>query len=313
MMEKLCSCNNLKLLSNKERSSYSCTAEEIEYINGLGCSLVEVFVEEFLLHRCNRELFKRTELSFSTNVKLFPTHCRCSHNGALLEIASAHFILSFDHEMSLSKFQCSLFWSSEKDLDVPQLSLEAILLLIRSMVICSAPYIFQAHFILLASKVARVDFSPNIQKQNAVLLDKYISAFDISVNMYISLMASFPLNIDPSKENSYQCGSCELGYFNYYIQPTTHEKINSLVGNLAEYSDSFSNGMHCESKEDNITSAMDFFKEKLHLIEEKFREETYLFLKSILSVITSFEPKISVFKLEKSNWQEFIALQPSLT
>lgn len=270
---------------------------------------LQVFVDELLLYRCSRELFKKTDLSSSTNVNLFASHYRSSHNCALLEIASAHFILSFDHATSLSKFRCSLFWSNEKDRDVPHLSLEAIILLMRSIVLCSAPYIFQAHFILLASKVVRSYFSPNIQKQNVALLDKYISAFDISVNMYVSLMSNFLLDVDRSEENIYQQGLCRLGYlfhesFNNCIQPTTHAKINSLVVKLAEYSDRFSNSMLSESKEDNITSAMDFFKEKLHLIDEKFREETYLFLKSVLSVITSFESKSNVFKLKQSNWQE---------
>nr|DAD34336.1 TPA_asm: hypothetical protein HUJ06_004976 [Nelumbo nucifera] len=89
------------------------------------CSMLEVFADELLVHRRLRQYFIVMDSVSCTSEKLFI--CDSSHGDSddVLEVISAHFLLSVSGMQPFNKFLNTLFWLDDKELRFPELSLTA--------------------------------------------------------------------------------------------------------------------------------------------------------------------------------------------
>ncbi|XP_028790663.1 uncharacterized protein LOC114746602 [Neltuma alba] len=147
------------------------------------CSVLEAFADECLKHPSLRKYIMYMESSSSIREKDSTFHLNHGYIASVLEITSAHFMLSVTDEQALEKFIARLLRPCGKDSRDIELSLEASISLLLNPILLSAPKMFQAHVISLVSEA----IGHGLSSQNLVadsLVDCYLAAFERSVILY---------------------------------------------------------------------------------------------------------------------------------
>ncbi|KAJ4963011.1 hypothetical protein NE237_022950 [Protea cynaroides] len=260
------------------------------------CSLLEVFADELLLHQHLRQYFTIADSVSSASEKLFMCHSSYGDSYNVLEVISAHFLLSFSDEQACSKLHDASLWWHAKDSRTFKLSLIASLALLGSPVVFSAPKLFQAHLISMVSRAIGIDIAPQNTLLDLRIMDCYISALERSVMLYTQNMSSLQvgdnlIGVYTGKFSSVRpriLRGCNPS-FECYIRPVTYNKINHKITELACSQQSCICDLDSRKKSDLLDASISFMKDNQSLLDNSLREEIMSILHCIISRILSFE------------------------
>ncbi|KAJ0974233.1 hypothetical protein J5N97_016198 [Dioscorea zingiberensis] len=253
----------------------------------VSCRILEVFIHDLLLHRQLRKHVVITDYVTGTPDKLFVSHCNPGDLSAIFEVISFHFLLSVCDERAFMKFIQSLSWSTEV-LETAELSVAATLALLGIPAMFSAPYMLQAHVILLASKCIGIQMPNNDRKLDVAIFECCMSAFELSVNLYARYISALDSTEFPSRDEEAAICSKELS-FGSCIQPITRDRINLQIQNLVDFCDTHFSGFLSRNEVQFLNSSVSYIRENQQVIDKSCREEGSLILNCLVSRILSNE------------------------
>ncbi|KAG9440136.1 hypothetical protein H6P81_020301 [Aristolochia fimbriata] len=278
-------------------------------------SVLEVFMDELQKDKRLSKHFTRPEYVTLTKNKAFPS----VHDFIILEVVCCHFLLSVSNKCSLDKYLDSLFWSY-LNFRTPKLTLTAGLTLLRSSIICSAPQMILAHLVSLVSSCVAINLIPFESKASLILLSQYVSAFELSINIYnrerLKLEQvyshneevhdlSFPdIFVATIYQASFQC--CVL--------PVTFEKISFQLHELIKANQPCSGSVNSQGLgPDLLCTSAAFIQENQHILDEFHQHEICSILKSIIKIILSRENLVNAASVNSEvSQQEVYVLAAAL-
>ncbi|GFY85280.1 hypothetical protein Acr_04g0000180 [Actinidia rufa] len=258
------------------------------------CSLLEVFADELLVHEQLIEYFKLIDSGSSASRKLFMCHSSHGDIGNVIEIISTHFCLSFSDGKAFEIFPNGLFCLDRENFRAPELSLTASLVLLLNPLMISAPKFLHAHLISLVSETITIGMGLENMRPDVRLMDRYLSALERSVMLYVKHMSTLQMNDFPAGDEDYVLKSNKYGgnshpSFESYIQPVTREKINNLISKLDNSWQLQLHDMFLTTKSDLATSSIAYIKESKHILDISFRDEITSILSCIILKAFSYE------------------------
>ncbi|XP_058078047.1 uncharacterized protein LOC131226270 [Magnolia sinica] len=260
------------------------------------CSILEVFVDELVVHQQLRDHFIGVDNVLSAREKAFVSHG--GHGDVVLEVISAHFLLSVSDEWAFEKFPHTLFWSHGRDLVIPQLSLTAAMTFLGNPVVTTAPQIFQAHLISMVSRCIGICMAPNHRQLYPLLLSNYMSAFEQSVNLYNRQMlqkGDHPIGVKSGSD--WVMEPCVLGdgthtTFESYVGPVTYAEINLQIDKLGNTCCPYFGNALSRTKSDLVSDSMTYIKENQYVLDETCRDEICSILNCIIERTLSEEIEV---------------------
>ncbi|XP_010250864.1 PREDICTED: uncharacterized protein LOC104592977 isoform X1 [Nelumbo nucifera] len=282
------------------------------------CSMLEVFADELLVHRRLRQYFIVMDSVSCTSEKLFI--CDSSHGDSddVLEVISAHFLLSVSGMQPFNKFLNTLFWLDDKELRFPELSLTAAMVLLGTPTIFSAPQVFQAHLISLIARAFGIIIVPEETRLNPRAKNCYISAFEHSVILYNRHISSlefgshhFGSNIRSVDKPCTLEGGCHPS-FQSYVRPITY---NRIIHEIPKSTFSWHLGVH--DSHSKMTSSMmsasvAYMAENLCILDNTCKDEAFSILNCIISRILSSEIVFNVLNKNVDGSSEKMCLLASI-
>jgi hypothetical protein len=217
----------------------------------------------------------------------------CHGIGSVLEVVSAHFVLSVSDEQAFDNFISRLSWQHDKDFRFPELSLTPAISLLLNPVILSAPKMFQAHLISLVSEAFGIGTSSKNLRPDLRLMDCYLTAFERSVILYTTHMSSLQVDGHPIGSNG-SLNPCMLGShltFDLCVQQGTRNRINHVVSKSDDLWDSYLCSMFFRTKSDLVAGSISYMKENGHVLEELCRYEILSILDCI--ILRAFSDDVS--------------------
>ncbi|XP_021292436.1 uncharacterized protein LOC110422749 [Herrania umbratica] len=249
------------------------------------CTVLEVFADELLMYESVRQYLLLVDSLSCVNEFLFIRHFGPGNIGSVLEVISAHFILSIPDDQAFKDFLNRLFWLPDNNFRVPEMTLTTALSLLLNPIMLSAPKMFQAYLILLVSEVigTGISFEHLIIRSE---LRSYLAAFERSVALYTRHMSNlnmkgYPIVDDDSFVKSHFLASNSQMDFESCLLPATREKIHNLITKCEKVWNSCLSNTLLKTKSDLVAASVAYTKESLHVIEESSRDE----ILSILSCI----------------------------
>eukprot|EP00268_Persea_americana_P049906 TRINITY_DN5391_c0_g1_i3.p1 TRINITY_DN5391_c0_g1~~TRINITY_DN5391_c0_g1_i3.p1 ORF type:complete len:662 (-),score=92.06 TRINITY_DN5391_c0_g1_i3:315-2300(-) len=273
------------------------------------CSILEVFTDELLVHHHLREHFVQANRVSFTKERLFI--CEGGYGDIVLEVISAHFLLSVSGESGINGFPETLFWSYDKDFKIPQLSVTAAMAMLGTSAVYTAPEVLQAHLISLASESIGIEKPPENMKLNPLLLNSYILAFELSVNLYTRCNLTFRMG-------SWVMEPCIMdrvsgSTFKAYVQPDTYVKIHSQLSKLIDPCHPCFRCMFSRPKSDMLSASIEYIKENDSIIDKSCRDEACLILNYVIEMILCGDMGVKVpHHQEEINRQELYFLAAAL-
>ncbi|OVA19239.1 hypothetical protein BVC80_521g29 [Macleaya cordata] len=255
-------------------------------------SMIEVFIYELLVHRKLRQYFMMVDTISCTNEKLFMCHLSHGDSDAVLELISAHFLLSVSDEQAFNKSLETLFpWHAEEPPFIEQ-SLTAAMQFFGTHVMFSAPQILQAYMISLVARCISINMAPDNQSLDSRLMNYYLSSFERSFILYcghISLLfgdhPEKPESAPACNDNPCISGTGLHPSFESYIRPVTYNQINVQATKFADSSHHLSS-----KKKSDLTSAyIAYMKENQNILDKSYRDEILSILSRIISRTLSGE------------------------
>ncbi|XP_042504318.1 uncharacterized protein LOC122081314 isoform X2 [Macadamia integrifolia] len=281
----------------EEYNASMCIVEEAGSPIPFLCSLLEVFADELLLHRHLRLYFMIADSVSSATERLFMCHNSHGDSDDVLEVISAHFILSLSDEQASSKLQNASLWWHSMDLRTSELTLTASLALLGSPVISSAPKIIQAHLLFMVSRAIGIDIAPQNTRSDFRFMNGYISALERSIMLYTHNISSLRVGDDllgvyTGSFSSVQPGIWKRGFhpsFECYIRPVTYSTINHKITELACSQHSHVCDLNSRKKSDLLNASILYMKDNQSVLDKSSREEILSILNCIISRTLSLE------------------------
>lgn len=258
-----------------------CILEPSDPCHPFICAVLEVFVDELLMHRSLREYFMLIDSATSTNKMVFLHNLDHGGIGTVLEVISAHFILSASDDQAFHNFLNRLHWAHYEDLKVPELSLTSALSLLLNPVMLSAPKLFQAHFISLVSEVIGIGVFLKSPNPDHRLMDWYLIAFEKAIMLYNRHMSNSCLKDTPLNSNG--CFSSSSVPWNggqqpfeSYIHQVRREKIENLISKYENTCFFF------REKSELLALSISFVEENQHILDESLKDDPLSILHCII-------------------------------
>ncbi|XP_022718262.1 uncharacterized protein LOC111276751 isoform X1 [Durio zibethinus] len=260
-------------------------AEPANPFHEILCAVLEVFADELLMHKSVRQYILLADSLYCVNEFLFVHHFGPGNIGSVLEVISAHFILSISDDQAFYNFLYRLFWLPDNNFRVPEVTLTTALSLLLNPIMLSAPKMFQAYLILLVSEVIGISMSSDHMISSSELRS-YLLAFERSVALYTRHMSNlhtkgYPLVDDDSFVKSHFRASYGQMDFESCLLPATKEKIHNLISKCDNLWNSYLSNILRKTRSDLVAFSVSYAKESLHVFEESSRDE----ILSILSCI----------------------------
>ncbi|MCL7030976.1 hypothetical protein MKW94_000846 [Papaver nudicaule] len=255
-------------------------------------SIVEVFTNEFLVHKKLGDYFTMVEKISSTSDKLFICPLNLGSSNVVLELLSSHFLLSVSDEPSFrNSLETFAPLCNEKLPFLDLISLNAAMQLLSTVVIYSAPKLLQACVISLVCGRSSINLPFEKQASDPTLMNWYISAFEISLNLYSRNMSSFQLGDDheePKSGSDFGDKPCNMGGFSHlsfesYVRPAMYRQVKVHTTNFDKSSDSLAS----KTKSDLMNACTTYMKENQNILIETYRDESLSVLCYIISRILS--------------------------
>lgn len=246
---------------------------------------LQVFIHDLLLHQQFRKHVVITDYVTEMPAKLFASHCDPGDLSVILEVVSFHFLLSVCDERASLRFIQSLSWSTGF-LETTELGVSATLALFGIPVMFTAPYILQAHLILLASKSIGLLMPNDDGKPDDATFESYMSAFELSVNLYGRYMSVLESTELPSRDEV-ATSSLKEPNFGSYIKLSTKDKINVQIQNLVDFCETHLSGFLSGNMDQFLNDSFSYISENQQIIDLSCREKGSLMLNCLVSNILS--------------------------
>lgn len=246
--------------------------------------LFQVFADECLKHPSLRKYIMYVESFYSIVENNSTFHLNNGYIAIVLEIISAHFMLSVSDEQVVENFISRLLLPCGKDSRDFGLSLESSISLLLNPIMLSAPKMLQAHVISLVSET----IGCSLPSQNSVsdsLMDCYLIAFEKSINMYS--MHTSSLQTDGSRklfqcsDHTYVLGKSQTT-FETYIQQVTKNKLDHVISKWGSSLDSHHCKISSKTKPNLLTECITFMKESQHIFPDSCRKTIFSIVECII-------------------------------
>lgn len=303
-VENLDSC---ELNPTSVEPSISASCELSDPCRPFLCSMLEVFADECLKHPSLRKYIMYVESS-SISEKNSTSNLNHGYIASVLEMISAHFMLSVSDDQTLENFVSRLLLPCGKDSRGFELSLEASISLLLNPILLSAPKMFQAHVISLVSEaIGHCSSSKNLVSDS--FTDCYFTAFERSIIMYSMYASSF--QTDGSCMGLNLLGRSQVT-FEAYIQQVTKNKLNYLVSKLDGSWDSYQCKMASKAGANLLTEYITFMKESQHMFPDSCRNTIFSVLECIICRTFSENATGDEFYTKKNTSAQDICLLTSI-
>lgn len=233
------------------------------------------------MHRSLREYFMLVDSASSTTKMVFMHNLVHGGIGTVLEVISAHFILSVSDEQAFHNFLNRLCWAHYEDLRVPELSLTTALSLHMNPVMLSAPKLFQAHFISLVSEVIGIGVFLKSPNPDHRLMDWYLVAFERAITLYNRHMSNShaedaPFNSNGCFSSSGVPRNSGQQPFESYIQKVRREQIDNLT---SKYENTC---LLLREKSELLALSISYVVENQHILDESHKDDLLSILHCII-------------------------------
>ncbi|KAI3995408.1 hypothetical protein MKX01_025618 [Papaver californicum] len=265
-------------------------------------SIIEVFINEFLVHKKVGDYFTMVETISSTSDKLFMRPLNIGSSNVVLEWISSHYLLSVSDQPTFeNSFEAFLLLYNENPAFLDLISLNAAMQLLSTVLVYSPPQILQAYIISLVCRCSFINMAYENQESDPKLVNWYISAFEISMDLYSRNMSSLQLGDDPEEP---KCGSdfsdksCTAGGLSHLSFESHIRSV--LYSQLKVHTTNFAESIHdspSKTKSDLMNTCTAYMKENQNILNESCRDESFSVLCYIISRILSGD--IGVNKLWK--------------
>ncbi|XP_039024572.1 uncharacterized protein LOC120157536 [Hibiscus syriacus] len=225
-----------------------------------------IVADELLMHESVRQ-YLVDSLSCG-NEFVFTRHFGHGHIGSVLEVLSAHFVLSLSDDQAFNNFIDRLFWLPNNNFRVPEMTLTTALSLFLNPVLLSVPKMFEAYLILLVSEVIEISMSSEHLISSSELR-AYLSAFERSVALYTRHMSNmqtegYPIAGDDSFLKSRFRASYSQMDFDSCLLPATKEKIHNLIAKFDNSWNSYLSSALLKERSELVAASVAYTKESLH-------------------------------------------------
>ncbi|KAE8701865.1 Detected protein of unknown function [Hibiscus syriacus] len=250
------------------------------------CAVLEVFADELLMHESVRQYLVIVDSLSCGNEFVFTRYFGHGNIGSVLEVLSAHFVVSLSDDQAFKNFLDRLFWLPNNNFRVPEMTLTTALSLFLNPILLSAPKMFQAYLILLVSEVIGISMSSEHLIPSSELR-AYLSAFERSVALYTRHMSNmhtegYPIAGDDSFVKSHFRASYSQMDFESCLLPATKEKIHYLIAKSDNSWNSYLSSTLLKERSELVAASVAYTKESLNVVEESTRDD----ILSIISCIT---------------------------
>lgn len=252
-------------------------------------AMLEVILDEVLVHEQLGPLFEIIDRFSTTTGMLHVPHSGRGDNGPLMEIICSHFSIAFLEKNAVENFLDRLFWTYTErfrcSFRPKELSTNAAIMLLLNPILLFAPKVMQAHIIALVSETIDnvADFKD--WKPNCTVIDCFLTVFEKSVALYIRHISSsqFYSNLASSKgsEKSDLDMITIQQSFESFAFPHATKNINCLVSKSDGFPESHFGNMSCKMKSDLVSCSIKYIKECQHVFDISCQDE----ILSILSCI----------------------------
>ncbi|KAI3995236.1 hypothetical protein MKX01_032038 [Papaver californicum] len=279
-------------------------------------SIIEVFINEFLVNKKLGDYFTMVESISSTTDKLFMCPLDLGSSNIVLELISSHFLLSVSDEPTFkNSLEAFLPLCDEKPPFLDLISLNAAMQLLSTIIIYSPPQILQAYIISLISGRSSINMASENQASDPRLVNWYISAFEISMDLYSQNMSSLQSGDDheePKSGSEFSDKPCTAGglshlSFESHIRPVMYSQLKVHTTNFAKTS----HGLALKTKSDIMNACTAYMKQNQNILNESYRDECFSVLCNIISRILSGDLVAhKLWKKGKISRQEMYLLAP---
>lgn len=246
------------------------------------CAVLEVFADEFLRHRSLRRYLMTADSAASNCERIFVCQFRHGDIVCVLEVISAHFILSLSNEKAFENFITRLCLHCDKDFRFPELGLAPALALLLDPVLHSAPKMFQAYVISLVSEA----IGSGLSSENlAPDMGFYLMAFQKSFILYSMHVSSLQMDNFYIKLNcAYNAHLFERGHptFESYIQEGTSNRLNQVVSESKNSLDSYQCKMSSKTKACLLEEYIGYMNGRKNIFADSCRDKAVSILDYII-------------------------------
>ncbi|GMH21742.1 hypothetical protein Nepgr_023584 [Nepenthes gracilis] len=248
--------------------------------------MLEVFLDELLANRPLRKYIMMSEfVSHTRNMFM----CWATDIGGILEVISAHFLVSVSGIQAFEGFIKNLILVHKQNRISPEVSLSAAVSLLMNPVMITAPSLVHAHVISLVSEVINTSITDEYTAATLRYVHFYLSSFEKSVILYhrhMSHLQIYDLSVDA---NGSFAKSPLQPSFELHIHSLTKNRISLVLTELDNLWDSHVCKIFTKPKASMMTTSIDYMKENINLLHESFRDETFSFLTFIVMRALSTE------------------------
>ncbi|KAL8133209.1 uncharacterized protein LOC141712420 isoform X3 [Apium graveolens] len=273
-------------ISAKEFVALICSLELTDSCIPVLSSIIEVFVDELSVSRKLGAYFSRIDSVYSTRHRLLVDYLGDCDLKIIWELICTHFLLFVSNERDIENLLSRLAWP-HKEFLAPELSVNAALSLLDKPHMPCIPKLMQTHMISLVSEAIGFNLDCDHSKPDLKLVDHYLKIFRRSVVLYADHIAK--LQIDGCPENSkfhFLKSNVSGQFFQAFescVLPATREKINYLNTSFCGSWDSHCRDRFSRSKGDLSTSAINYMKENVCIIDRSCRDDLLSVVSSIIT------------------------------
>ncbi|GAB4842577.1 hypothetical protein Ancab_012553 [Ancistrocladus abbreviatus] len=205
--------------------------------------------------------------------------------GGLLDLISAHFLLSVSGFQAFEEFIKNLTWPHKPSHLTPELSLSVAVSLLINPVMISAPAFLHAHVMSLVSEVIGTSIMHTAIKLEYTHF--YLSAFERSVILYSSHVShiqiyNFSKDSKGSSAKSFMLERSGHPSFEAHMHPVMNNRVTLVLMELDNLWNSHACKMFIKTKSDMVTASIAYMEENLYLLDESLREKAVSFLSSVI-------------------------------
>ncbi|XP_061337545.1 uncharacterized protein LOC133284528 isoform X1 [Gastrolobium bilobum] len=276
------------------------------------CAVLEVFADELLRHKYLRRYLMITDSKSSICEKLFACHFNRGDIASVLEVISAHFILSVSNEKAFENFISRLFLHCDKDSRFPGLGLAPAIVLLLDPVVLSAPKMLQAHIIALVSEAIGSGLSSESLAQD---MHSHLIAFEKSVVLYSMYASSLQMDgFYAELKCAYNSQLLERGQptFESYIQQVTSNRLNQVLSKSDNSWDSSRCKISSKTKADLLAEYIAFKKGGQYIFADLCRDMTASVLDCIIHRTLPQDAGVDVLYINENTSAQDIYLLASI-
>ncbi|KAL3513375.1 hypothetical protein ACH5RR_026092 [Cinchona calisaya] len=251
-------------------------------------AMLEVMLDEILVHEQLGPLFEIIDSFATTSGMLHMSHSGLADIGPLMEIICSHSSLAFFDKHAVEDYLDRLFRAHTKEFRCSfrpiELSSSAAIMLLLNPILLSAPKIMQAHVIALVSEAIGTVLDSEHWKPDCTVVNRFITVFEKSVALYTKHIFSSQIysNVTCAKgsDSSIMEKDSIQRSFESFVFPCTGKKINHLIMKSG-FPESDLGMMSYKMKSDLVSSSIRYIKECEHVFDSSCQDE----ILSILSCI----------------------------